>query len=234
MDLRSEQYFSVSLDEEFNGGQLINDRLQPILAEEENINAMQFLYDLYNADCAWIGKQPSPYTYFSNRFALLYSGQMEDILWQLQIDTNNGNTDDWKLIPYPSSEGKPVVMVKGLSFAVTTDDDAQAMAALDFVRWMLKPENQQTIIEKMGVFPLSSETISLVDQNSSMFPIWQDSLQFLPYAQPEPVFTDWSVMEKVFEDIGWQLTQFTMQPGKIESMLSDAEKIIGEIKQFDE
>ena len=215
----------------FDGGVLINSRSQPILAESENVEALRFLYGLYLDDCAWIGKQQQPYTYFSKRFALLFSGQMEDMIRQLRIDETTGNSDKWKLIPYPSSIDKPVVMVKGLSFAIASEDDVRAIAALDFVRWMLQPEKQAEIIEKTGVFPLSNETIELVNNDSSLYSIWRDSLQYLPYAQPEPVFEEWYAMEKVLEDVGWQLIQFTIQPEKIESILSDAEIILREIKE---
>jgi ABC-type glycerol-3-phosphate transport system substrate-binding protein len=122
-------------------------------------------------------------------------------------------------------------MVKGLSFAIASEVDTRAIAALDFVRWMLLPENQAEIIEKTGVFPLSNETIELVNNDLSLYPIWRDSLQYLPYAQPEPVFEEWYAMEKVIEDVGWQIIQFTMQPEKIEGVLTDAERILGDAKE---
>ena len=215
----------------FDGGGLVNSRSQPILAEPENVEALRFLYDLYLNGCAWKANQQQPYTYFSKRFALIYSGRMEDMIRQFQVDETTGNMDNWILIPYPSSIDKPVVIVKGLSFALTSEDDARAIAALDFVSWLLLPENQAIIIEKTGVFPLSNETIELVKNDLSMYPVWRDSLQYLPYAQPEPVFEEWYAMEKVLEDVGWQLIQFTIQPEKIESILSDAEIILREIKE---
>ena len=38
-------------------------------------------------------------------------------------------------------------------------------------------------------------------------------------------------MEKVLEDVGWQLIQFTMQPENIEGILTEAEDLLGEIKE---
>ncbi|MDO9546081.1 MAG: extracellular solute-binding protein [Pelolinea sp.] len=219
----------------FDGGELVNSRFQPILAEPENIEALRFLHDLYQDNCAWwTPKQQRPYTYFSKRFTLIYSGQMEDMIRQLQIDETTGNPDDRKLIPYPSSLGKPVVMVKGLSFAISTQDEARAVAALDFVNWMLQPENQAKIIEKTGVFPMSNATIEFVRNDIPFYPIWRESLQYLPFAQPEPVFKEWYAMEKVLEDVGWQLIQFSMQPENIEGVLSDAERILVEVKDLGE
>jgi len=214
----------------FGGGDLINSRSQPILTEPENINAFSFLNDLYLNDCAWRSKEPQPYAYFSNRLALFYSGQMEDIVKQIKSDNAYGNTDKWVLIPYPSTFEKPVVMVEGLSYAITTEDEERSIAAWEFIKWMLTSENQSVFVEKTGTFPLSSEVIKQVDIAAEMYTVWKDSLQYLPYAQTEPSFEEWYAIEKVLEDIGWQLTQYTVQSESIPVILSDAEVIVGEFE----
>jgi ABC-type glycerol-3-phosphate transport system substrate-binding protein len=218
----------------YGGGELTNSRSQPILSEPKNIEAFQFLYDMYEEDCAWTGKQQLPHGYFSSRYALFYSGKMEDMMLQLKIDESNGNTDKWKMIPYPSPSDRPIVIVRGLSFAFTSEDDERAHAALDFVFWLLQPENQAVIIEETGVFPLTSDVIDMVDNDLDMFPIWLDSLQYLPYAQPEPKIKEWYAMEKVLEDAGWQLIQFTMQPERIGDIFTEAEKILEKRKEESE
>ena len=214
----------------FGGGELINSRSQPILTQPENIDAFTFLYDQYLDDCAWTGKEPQPYAYFSNRFALFYSGQMEDVIKQIKYDNANGNTDKWVLIPYPSTIGKPAVMVEGLSYAITTENEERSIAVWEFIKWMLTPENQAVFIEKTGTFPLSSEVIEQVDVKAEMYAMWKDSLQYLPYAQAEPSFREWYVIEKVLVDLGWQLTQYTMRSEDIQAILADAEMIVGEFE----
>ena len=214
----------------FGGGELINSRSQPILTQPENINALTFLFDLYLDDCAWTGKEPQPYAYFSNRFALFYSGQMEDIIKQIKCDNTNENTDKWVLIPYPSTFGKPAVMVEGLSYAITTENEEGLIAAWEFIKWMLTPENQAVFIEKTGTFPLSREVIEQVDVKAEMYAIWKDSLQYLPYAQAEPSFREWYIIEKILEDVGWQLTQYTMRSENIQAILADAEVMVGEFE----
>jgi len=214
----------------FGGGDLINSRSQPILTQPENINAFTFLFNLYLDDCAWTGKEPQQYAYFSNRFALFYSGQMEDIIKQIKYDNANGNTDKWVLISYPSTFGKPVIMVKGLSYAITTENEERSIAAWEFIKWMLTPENQAVFVEKTGIFQLSSEVIGNVDVRAEMYTIWKDSLQYLPYAQAEPSFGEWYEIEKVLEDVGWQLTQYTMLAENIQAILADAEVMVGEFE----
>ncbi|MCD6576824.1 MAG: extracellular solute-binding protein [Anaerolineaceae bacterium] len=212
----------------FGGGELINSRLQPILAEPENIDALTFLYDLYANGCAWKGKDPQPYLYFSNRFALFYSGQMEDIIRQIKSNKAYGNFDNWVLIPYPSTIRKPTVMVAGLSYSITAESEERALAAWKFINWMLASKNQVVLIEKTGVFPLSNEVIEQVDSETEIYTIWKDSLQYLPYAQTEPSFKEWYIIKKVLEDMAWKLTQYTMQPENIPTLLTDAEVIVRE------
>ena len=214
----------------FGGGDLINSRSQPILTQPENINAFTFLFDLYLDDCAWKGKEPQPYAYFSNRFALFYSGQMEDIIKQIKYDNANGNTDKWMLIPYPSTFGKPTVIVEGLSYAITTENEERSLAAWEFIKWILAPENQAVFVEKTGVFPLSNEVIEHVDVNTDMYTIWKDSLRYLPYAQAEPSFKEWYAIEKVLSDMGWQLTQYTMRSENIQPFLEYAEVMVREFE----
>ena len=214
----------------FGGGDLINSRSQPILTQPENIDALTFLFDLYLDDCAWTGKEQQPYAYFSNRFALFYSGQMEDIIKQIKYDNANGNTDKWVVIPYPSTFGKPTVLVEGLSYAITTENEERSLAAWEFIKWMLAAANQAVFVEETGVFPLSNEVIEHVDVDAEMYTIWKGSLQYLPYAQAEPSFKEWYAIEKVLSDMGWQLTLYTMQSENIQNILADAEVMVREFE----
>jgi len=214
----------------FGGGDLVNSRSQPIFTQPENISAFTFLYDLYLDDCAWTGRISEPYSYFSNRMALFYSGQMEDVIRQIKFDNDSENGDTWILIPYPSTYGKPIVMVEGLSYAITTENEERSFAAWEFIKWMLAPGNQASLVKKTGTFPLSAEVIERMDVEAENYPVWKDSLQYLPYTQAEPSYTAWYMIEKVLEDVGWQLTQYAMRSEDIQTILSDAEVLIGVIE----
>ena len=101
-------------------------------------------------------------------------------------------------------------------------------AAWKFINWMLASKNQVVFIEKTGVCPLSNEVIEQVDSETEIYTIWKDSLQYLPYAQIEPSFKKWYIIKKVLEDMAWKLTQYTMQPENIPTLLTDAEVIVRE------
>jgi len=85
-------------------------------------------------------------------------------------------------------------------------------------------------VKKTGTFPLSAEVIERMDVKAENYPVWKDSLQYLPYTQAEPSYTAWYMIEKVLEDVGWQLTQYAMRSEDIQTILSDAEVLIGVIE----
>jgi len=211
----------------FNGGTLIGSRSQPIFTEQGNIDTITFLNDFYLDDCAWRGKEAQPYNYFSTRKALFFSGKMEDMFQQLDFDKANNNLDEWILIPYPSDSGKPLVMVEGLSYAVTTEDESSKKAALEFVNWMMQPVVQAEIVRNTGVFPLSNNVIEVVDPEMENYLIWKNCLQYLPFAQAEPVFDEWYVIQKVLEDLGLQIVRYIPSLEEIELLLAEAEALAG-------
>ena len=210
----------------FGGGELVNAHSQVVLSESGNEDALSFLFDLYVDDCAWTGKKSQPYGYFSDRFALMYSGKMEDIIEQMEINRVNETGDEWMVIPYPSNVEKPIIIVEGLSFALTTEERSKKLAAWEFIKWMMKPENQATIVENTGVFPLSNEVIQQVDKDTEFYPIWNSSLQFLPFSEPEPTFEQWYMVKRIIKDIGWQLIQYTTKRENIHQILTDAEELV--------
>jgi ABC-type glycerol-3-phosphate transport system substrate-binding protein len=60
--------------------------------------ALEYLFDLYNNDCAWSGKESSPYQYFTDRYALFYSGDSQDILPQEKYNQDLKSEDQWTLL----------------------------------------------------------------------------------------------------------------------------------------
>jgi ABC-type glycerol-3-phosphate transport system substrate-binding protein len=215
----------------FNGGDLINSRSQPILTELENEEALAFLYTLYLQDCSWTGKESNPYGYFSNRMALFYSGTMEDLIRQNRYDVLNEKDDEWVLIPYPSLSGKPTIIVEGTSFAVTSENPDKARAAWELIKWMLQAEQQKRFLATTGTFPLSSEVIEAINIEPDFQEVWRESLQYLPFAQTEPTFPEWYVLEKILSDAGWQLIQFNMRSEDIPDILKEAETITREMRE---
>lgn len=189
--------------------------------------AMEYLYDLYNQDCAWAGKQPTPYQYFSERYALFYSGTSRDIFLQEKENRTGGSQDDWELIAYPSDQYRPVVWVDGYSYALLGVDEDQALAGWLFLRYLLETENQAALVEATGALPLSNSVISALADYRTDHPAWEQALENLAMAQPVPAISSWPAAQAVSSDLAWQL-KFLASKESIPGLLSEAQTILQE------
>ena len=218
----------------FGGGNISLDPVQVILNGTENVESATFIYEMFLPinNCAWLGRQSSPYQYFSNRQALAYSGRLEDILIQEQVNEINHVNDEWTVFPYPSDFAKPVVLIDGSSFAILSADDEIAIAAWEFVRWMLKPENQKRVVEKTAAFPLSTATLALLEDFREDHPAWGESISFLPFAENISAIPDWPIIKDIFSDISWQLIQFTTTKENIPGFFEEADTLLKELGEL--
>jgi ABC-type glycerol-3-phosphate transport system substrate-binding protein len=199
------------------------------LGSIENIESGTYLYDLFLDNCAWIGRQQQPHEYFANRQAVAYSGKMEDILIQERVNELNKSSDQWSVIPYPSKTDRPVLLVDGDSFAITTQDSEKALAVWVFVRWLLSPENQSRIIEVSGTFPLSDAAMDLLKNYEEMHPNWAEALDYLPLVEMVPDDPIWGLTKEVLTDVSWKLIQFNTKREDIPMIFQDAQNLLSEI-----
>jgi len=199
------------------------------LGTNEDIESGTFLYDLFLDNCAWIGRQQQPYEYFANRQALAFSGKMEDILIQERVNELNEASDQWSVIPYPSRNNNPTLLVDGASYSITTQENEKALAAWLFVRWLLRPENQVKIIETSGTFPLSDRSMELLKDYENAHPVWADALNYLPIAQKFPEDPNWGFVKEVLADLSWKLIQFNTKREDISIIFLDAQNLLTEI-----
>ena len=195
---------------------------------DSNQTALETLYDWYERDCSWTGKQSEPYEYFARRFALFYSGSSEDIFIQELVNQESNNTDDWLLIPYPTDEHRPVVIINSISYALIGEDADKNLAGWLFLRFMLSKENQVKIVEETGSLPLSNTAISSLADFRAAHPAWDQALQYIAVAQTMPLDPKWIEIEPVFSDITWQL-RFTLSKDNIPDILREADAIVQEI-----
>jgi len=195
-----------------------------------NIESSTFLYELFLPanNCAWLGRQTLPYHYFANRQAIAYSGILEDILIQEQVNEINGMDDDWTVIPYPSISGKPILIVSGISYGITSDNENKSLAAWEFIKWMTTTENQVKIVETTASFPLSASALERLSDYRIEHPAWSDGMVFLPFAEPFPASNEWIIMRDILSDISWQLIQFTTSKDDVPLLWENAEILLQE------
>ena len=215
----------------FEGG--VNDPAGDIsnLQGSGNIESSSYLYDLFLPanNCAWLGRQPLPYQYFANRQAISYSGIMEDILIQEQVNELNDTVDDWTIVPYPSISGRPVVTVSGISYGITSSDEDKSLAVWEFIKWMTTTENQVRIVETTATFPLSATALDALGEFRAAHPAWSDGLVYLPFAEHIPSSKEWIIVRDILSDISWQLIQFTTTRENIPGIWENADTLLKEI-----
>ena len=209
----------------FNGDDLIRADGEISFVEAGSQTALEYLFDLYNQDCAWTGKQGEPFQYFADRYALFYSGDNQDIFTQEIVNQNAKSDDNWMLIPYPSDSSRPVVFVDGDSYAIFQKDVDKELAAWLFLRYLSSTENQIRVVEATGSLPLSTITIGQLSDFRQAHPVWDQSLQYLALAQPIPDTPGWMDAEAVLSDMAWQL-KFTAAKENLPAILSEAERIV--------
>jgi len=222
-------YMFYSWVKAFGGGDEGEGNNAGSLGRNENVESGTYLYELFFDSCAWIGRQQQPYEYFANRQALAYSGKMEDILIQERVNELYNSNDQWSLLPYPTNTSKPVMLVDGESYAITTNDKEKALAAWAFIRWMLNPENQLRVVEESGTFPLTDTAIKLLNGYKIKHPAWAAALQYLPLAQNAPVDSNWVLTKKVLADVSWKLIQYTTTRDDIPVIFQDAQNLLSEL-----
>jgi len=211
------------------GGELL-EQADLVLSDRENNLALNFLFEIFHQDgCAWISPIPEVTDYFFERNTLTFSGKMEDIFITEQVKEIGGYEDVWMLIPYPSGAGTQTVLSEGYSLAITSGDDQKALAAWDFIRWMLRPENQARIVQESGTYPVSSSALELLDGFRSEHPEWSRSLDYLTLIESIPRDMVWITASDVISDIGWRLHFFTTKREEIPVFLEEGEILIKEL-----
>ncbi len=210
----------------FSGGSVQNGE-EVDLQTQGAQNALEFLYGLYNRDCAWSGKQPTPYQYFSGRYTLFYSGDSRDIFVQERANQQVGVKDEWKLLPYPSDMNRPVVFLEGYSYAILSKDNNQALAAWLYLSYLLETQNQADLVEATGALSLSSAVVAALKDFRAAHPAWEEAVQYLAMAQPVPSDPAWPRTEAVVSDMAWQL-KFLASKETIPALLSEAQTILQE------
>jgi multiple sugar transport system substrate-binding protein len=193
------------------------------------VQAFTFLHDLFDQGCAWISRMPDPALYFANRQALFYSGSLIDIPLQARVMDNAGNKDEWLVLPYPHTDGIPVLVVSGSSLAIIHATPKEQMAAWLFSRWLLNPERLARLDAASGSFPVRISSLDYLDDFRQQHPQWSQAISWLVWAQPAPRQPSWRAARWVISDAAWNVFNPNILPTPISFILEQAETTIPEI-----
>lgn len=218
----------------FGGGQLPEEGRTFDLTTEENQAAFEYLRSMYQINCAWTGREDTPYRYFSGRFALLYSGSLSDWERQRMMDEIQDNTDEWTIIPYPDRSGNPIVNAVQSSIAIVPSDAERELLAWNFIRWMMQSEFQIGWAKDTYSTPSNLGTLQLLQDFMETDPAWQRAIQYLPLSRPLPKAGYWGVLGNLLEDAGWQLSLYNTTPADVLTILENMEAIVNEVIESNE
>jgi ABC-type glycerol-3-phosphate transport system substrate-binding protein len=188
------------------GGNGINDSRDGYAFNTPQVEAaFEFIKGIFAGGCAWIAESHIPNVEFATRQGLFYSSSVTGVVDQLAVDREHDNMDDWTVIPYPSSEGEPVIGAFGPSYTILKSSPEQQLAAWAFIKWMSQPENQAQFIEARGSLPVRASVSEYFGEFAVENSQWAAAQDLIRYSQAEPNFGSWSVARWALQDAVLQL-----------------------------
>jgi ABC-type glycerol-3-phosphate transport system substrate-binding protein len=213
------------------GGQITNpDGSGYLFNTSQTRQALEYLKDLSDSNCAWSGAEVNPSDEFANRHALFVVGSLFDLPAQREAFKQAGNADTWVVIPFPS-RGQPVVVAYGPSIMITRSTPAKQLAAWLVAEWLVYPPNQASWVETLETLPTRQNTLVYLDQAASDNAQWRQALELLPVARSEPSLVSWSIMRWALQDAMAELFDPQVKAEQIPALLKNLDDIATEVVQ---
>ncbi len=165
--------------------------------------AFDYLRDLSEEVCAWTSRNPTPYTYFANREALMYAADLEEISQQEKAMRLAENEDDWSVLPFPAKDGQAAMLVYGASYGIIQTTPEQDLAAWILIRWLNDPHNQRQLAQKLNALPVTTALLEEVPRDRN--PQWKAAVGLLENAKAAPSGAWWRVGRFVLADAVYQI-----------------------------
>lgn len=191
--------------------------------------AFTFLRGLYDLSCAWISEAPYPEAEFAGRLGLISTGSVMDIPYQTQAFQRSGNTDQWRVIAYPSANQSSAIAVYGASLAVFPSSPQQQLAAWQLIRWLLEPLNHARFVEASGSFPIRAAELAHLEDYRRRYPQWGQALELIPSARPEPQIRSWGQVRLALSDAFTQLFRSYFSIDQIPGLLNYLERTAADL-----
>lgn len=166
--------------------------------------ALEFLRGMQADGCLWIGRYVSPFEYFPGRYALFYSTSLQSLEKQRYMMADQESQDEWTILPYPSTTGKPFLLADGYDLGIVKSDAREQLAAWLFLRWLVEPQNQAQLAALYPSLPVSSAWHDLTADYRTGDP-WRMILPLESAVRAAPSLPNWLVARRPLEDAAWQL-----------------------------
>ena len=201
----------------------------------EASQALRYLRELYDKNCAWNSRLPEPYEYFATRHALFYSGTLQDISTQQQASNWLQSDDAWTVIPFPANNGEPIMLVSGQSYGIFETTPEEQLAAWIFLRWLLLPRHQMNIVQSSNTLPLSNNILKDISNSRDLSLQLSQTTKLSNCVEPIPALASWHLISPIFEDLSWQLYyNETVEASDITLYLQLTDTMIKEILEYEQ
>lgn len=172
-------------------------------------DTLKYLRGLYDAGCAWLlpDNQP-PQAEFAGRRGLFSVGSLADLPYQAAAIQQAGSGDEWTVLPFPSPNGKPALIIYGPSYEILASTPERQLAAWLFLKWLVAPENQARLATAAGAYPTRAASVAAMGDYPKNHPQWAAALNLLPLARPEPSYRSWGLVRWAVSDAATQLFRY--------------------------
>lgn len=188
-----------------------------------------FLRGLYDDGCAWLSENEGTVDEFASRKGLFAAGSIADIPLQAKAFTMAGNADEWTVIPFPSSETKPVILVYGPAFNLLQSTPEEQLASWLFVKWLVSPENHLRFVQATQTLPVQVSVLEELNKKSAESPQWTAALELLPLARHEPSIQSWMTVRWAVSDASKQLFQWYFEASQIPTLTKLLDKTAADL-----
>ncbi|MDF1521071.1 MAG: extracellular solute-binding protein [Brevefilum sp.] len=164
-------------------------------------SAFGYLEELYSPakGCIWVGRQPVPYQYFSDHYALMYAGTLDQIPLQMRWLEQFENKDQWTVMGFPGLDGE-VVMVDSPGLFIMENTPEEQLASWLFAKHLLSPEIQAQLVQSMFTLPVRNSAMAYLEDFVTTYPQWGSAYNRLGQAQHLPVSDTWGYGRWVLQD----------------------------------
>ncbi len=193
---------------------------QPVYPFNQDQTKAAFVYlrALFDEGCAWNARNPTPFEYFANREALMYSTTVEELLDQTQAMELAENEDGWKVIPFPAADGEPGLVVYGPSYAIIDNTPEENLASWLFIRWMNQSIHLKQVSNALGSYPVTTELLNSVAASRSTQ--WRTAVDLLETARIAPQDSWWRVGRFVLPDAVYQIYGVSFEEDQLTGLLT--------------
>jgi len=195
--------------------------------QAQTIAAFEYLRKMFDDNCSWISRNPTPYEYFAGRQALFISGDLNDLNSQISAMQILKNEDQWLVIPYPSQNGDPVVIPQGSSYGIIRSTKAQELASWIFIRWMNEPQQLKALAKENSDLPVSKQLVEEFAKTRDGK--WADVAALIAEIQPSPRTSEWRVARFVLPDAFYQSIQTIIQPVQFSDIVEMLDETINRL-----